>query len=62
MKDPDTAEEAKNQLATKEDLYTLTWRFIGLMGLMTAILLGAMHFMHSDEIAYINDALAHLKP
>jgi hypothetical protein len=55
-------EEAKDQLATKEDLHTLTWRFIGLMGLMTAVLLGAMYFMHSDEIAYINNALAHLKP
>jgi hypothetical protein len=25
--------------------YDLTWRFIGLMGLQTGILLGAMYFM-----------------
>ena len=41
-------EEAKEQLATKEDLHSLTWRFLGLMGLQSALILGATYFLLTD--------------
>ena len=34
-------EEVKEQLATKEDLHSLTWRFLGLLRLQSALILGA---------------------
>jgi hypothetical protein len=45
-------QEAKEELATKADLHkelhSQSWRFAGVMGLMTAIILGAMYFLMSD--------------
>jgi hypothetical protein len=40
--------EAKEILATKEDLHVQTWRFFGLLGLMTSVLLGAIDYMTND--------------
>jgi CO dehydrogenase/acetyl-CoA synthase epsilon subunit len=41
-------QEAKEILATKEDLHTQTWGFLGLVSLMTTIFLGVVYYVTND--------------
>ena len=51
--------EDANQLATKLDLqkamYDLTWRLIGLIGIQTVLILGAVYFLLGDIKADLRD-------